>query len=63
MKYFPILLATAWIMFSACKTKKTTPVETGAIDSTMMNTMWHTIDSLESKGLTASALEKVNALH
>ena len=62
MKYFPILLATAWIMFSACKTKKTTPVETGAIDSTMMNTMWHTIDSLESKGLTASALEKVREI-
>lgn len=62
MKYFPILLAAAWIMIGACKTKTTTPIETSAIDLTMMNTMWHTIDSLESKGLTTSALEKVREI-
>ena len=66
MKYLLIILS-AWVFLIAfsCKTKPAPATEAAPqskLDPVVMDRMWKTIDSLEQKGLIASALEEVRKI-
>ncbi len=63
MKYFLFLLiAVSACMALSCKTKHAPVSSQSKVDPILMERMWKTIDSLEQKGLVASALKEVQQI-
>ena len=63
MKYFLLLIAAVLSIFAyACKTRPQPVIPANPVDPSVMEKMWKTVDSLEQKGLTASALEEVRSI-
>jgi Bacterial Alpha-2-macroglobulin MG10 domain/Alpha-2-macroglobulin family/MG2 domain len=63
MKYLFFLLTLAGIfLLDSCKTKPASSTTNTPVDPSVMEKMWKTVDSLEKKGLTSSALEEVKKI-
>ncbi len=63
MKQLLYLAIAIWFSMSmSCRTKSPTVTPKSTVDTTMMQTMWKTIDSLEQKGLVSSALKEVQKI-
>ena len=63
MKYFlTFLLAAGFILLMACKSRPAPSTVNTPVDPAIMDKMWKSIDSLESKGLYASALEEIRTI-